>query len=583
MIKMKQPLRVLLIEDSEDDAELLIAELQQGGYEPTYERVDTAVAMTEALNGQSWDIILSDFSMPSFSAPAALDLLTQTGLDIPFIIVSGAIGEATAVEAMKKGAHDYLLKGSLSRLLPAIDRELREAAVRSERKRADERLRYLAYHDSVTDLPNHSYLQEHLGRAIVTAKHAHNRLALIIMKVNRFNEVNETLGHEMADLVLKEIGQRVKNNLRKSDIVACLRGDEFAVLLTSPEDVERSTDCVCGIIETLEQPFVLSGFKLGIHVSFGLTYFPEHGTTADTLIQRARIALTAAAQNHSDYTIYSAEQEQNTLQQLSLLGDLRRAIVEDQLFLLYQPKIDLREGYLTGVEALIRWRHPSLGIIPPDQFIPLAERTGFIMPVTLWVIHEALAQCATWRAENLQVRIAVNLSTWNLQANEIAEQITGLIGSSGICPDQLQLEVTESAIMANPDQTLKNVTRMKNMGLRFSIDDFGTGYSSLAYLKQLPVDEIKIDKSFVMKMTTDQGDAVIVRSTIDLAHNLGLKVVAEGVENQETLRALVALGCDEAQGYYFSKPLQSAELIEWQKQRVWPSKTEVSEIRLAEL
>jgi diguanylate cyclase (GGDEF)-like protein len=566
---MRKPLRVLVIEDSEDDAELLLAELRRSGYEPTYERVETADSMKAALHSQTWDIILSDYSMPRFNALSALGLLRDTLLDLPFIIVSGAIGEGTAVEAMKKGAHDYILKGNLQRLIPAIERELREAEVRRENKRADERLRYLAYHDAVTDLPNHTYLHECLERAICEAEREKNRLALIIMKVDRFNEVNETLGHQIADLLLKQIGQRVRPNLHDSDTLACLRGNEFAILLTSAENVEHSVDSVRKILKTLEQPFVLSGFKLGIQVSFGITFFPEHGTTADSLIQRSRIALTAATKAHHDYATYSGEQDGNTLQQLTLLGELRRAVVEDQLFLLYQPKVDLRVGRITGVEALVRWKHPRLGTISPDQFIPLAERTGFIMPLTLWVLHAALAQCAAWKCENQDFRMAVNLSIWNLQAIELPEQISGLITSSAISPSQLQLEVTESAIMANPEQALENITRMKKMGLRFSIDDFGTGYSSLAYLKRLPVDEIKIDKSFVMNMTREQEDAVIVRSTIDLAHNLGLKVVAEGVEDSETMHALIELGCDEAQGYYFSKPLAPTEFVVWQKQYRW--------------
>jgi diguanylate cyclase (GGDEF)-like protein len=565
---MRKPLRVLVIEDSEDDAELLLAELRRSDYEPTYERVETADSMKRALYSQTWDIVISDYSMPRFSAPAALELLRDTLLDLPFIIVSGAVGEGTAVEAMKKGAHDYILKGNLKRLIPAIERELREAEVRRENKRADERLRYLAYHDSVTDLPNHTYFHECLERSISEAEREKNRLALIIMKVDRFNEVNETLGHQIADLLLKQVGQRVRPNLHDSDTLACLRGNEFAILLTSVGDVEHSRDSLHKILKTLEQPFVLSGFKLGIQVSFGITFFPEHGTTADSLIQRSRIALTAATKAHQDYAIYSGEQDENTLHQLTLLGELRRAVVEDQLFLLYQPKVDLRVGRVTGVEALVRWKHPRLGMIPPDQFIPLAERTGFIMPLTLWILHAALAQCAAWNRENC-FRMAVNLSMWNLQAIELPEQIMGLITSSAISPSQLQLEVTESAIMANPEQALENVTRMKKMGLRFSIDDFGTGYSSLAYLKRLPVDEIKVDKSFVRNMTREQGDSVIVRSTIDLAHNLGLKVVAEGVEDSETMQALIELGCDEAQGYYFSKPLTPTEFILWQKQHRW--------------
>lgn len=280
-------------------------------------------------------------------------------------------------------------------------------------------------------------------------------------------------------------------------------------------------------------------------------------------MQRARVALSAARKTRSNYSIYSPEEDQGPYQ-LTLTGDLRRAIVENQLFLLYQPKVDLWAGRVSGVEALVRWKHPKLGLLTPDQFISLAERTGLIMPLTLWVLHEALSQCSAWNRENRKLTMAVNLSVWNLQAGELPDQIAGLLASCGVSPAQLELEITESAIMANPQRAMESVTRMKNMGLRFSIDDFGTGYSSLAYLKRFPVDSVKIDRSFVINMATNQEDAVIVHSIIDLGHNLGLKVVAEGVEDRETMDLLVKMGCDEAQGYYFSRPLPPADLpFDW--------------------
>jgi EAL domain-containing protein (putative c-di-GMP-specific phosphodiesterase class I) len=317
------------------------------------------------------------------------------------------------------------------------------------------------------------------------------------------------------------------------------------------------------ILKGMEQPFTLGGLKIEVQASIGIALLPEHGVNVDAFIQRANIALSEARKLRSGFAIYSPEQDHSNPHRLELVGELRRALVEDQLFLLYQPKTDLRTGYVTDVEALARWKHPKFGIVPPDQFVPLAERTGLIMPLTLWVLHEALRQCRAWNQAGLGIGMAVNLSMFNLQAPELPDQIAGLLGKSGVAPSQLRLEITESAIMANPAQTMDNLTRMSKMGLQISIDDFGTGYSSLAHLKKLPVHELKIDKSFVMNMAIDKDDAVIVRATIDLGHHFGLKVVAEGVENQKTRKMLSTFNCDLAQGYYISKPLPAGDLMEW--------------------
>jgi diguanylate cyclase (GGDEF)-like protein len=558
---MRKTLRLLFVEDAEDDALLVVRQLRRGHFDVEFQRVDTADALTGALDQQTWDMVISDHSMPRLNGTEALEIVKKSGHDIPFIFVSGTIGEDTAVAAMKAGAHDYVMKGNLKRLVPAVERELREAENRRQRKQSDEGLRYLAYHDVVTALPNYTFFSERLEQAILAAQHDQNQVALLIMKVNGFKEINEMLGQRMAEILLKQVGQRLREELDTAYTPACLQGNEFAALLPSLRDVDEASQAARAILKCLESPFILEGLKLGIQANFGIAYFPQHGKSAEFLIQRARVALSAAQKDHRDYAVYSPEQAQGGVDQLTLIHDLRRAIIESQLFLLYQPKVDLRGGRIVGAEALLRWKHSEFGLITPDRFIPLAERTGLIMPLTLWVLHEALHQCKVWNAENRHLTTAVNLSTWNLIAAELPDQIGGLLDSTKVTPSELTLEITESAIMVNPDLALRNVSRMKNMGLRFSIDDFGTGYSSLAYLSRFPIDEIKIDKSFVMNMTTKREDAVIVRSTIDLGHNLGVKVVAEGVEDRKTLDLLVELGCDAAQGYYFSRPLPAQELL----------------------
>ncbi len=565
---MPIPLRVLIVEDSEDDAVLLSRELRRGGYELTYERVDTAAAMIAALKNQTWDIVFSDHSMPHFSGTEALAILRERGLDLPFIFVSGTIGEDNAVAAMKVGAHDYIMKGNLKRLVPAVDRELREAKVRQERTQAEETIRHLAYYDPLTDFPNRTLLHDRLQQAIVDAQGGHKQVALLLMDLDRFKEINDTLGHHRGDILLKNVGLRIQGVLRASDMIARLGGDEFAVLLPSIDHKEPVL-VARKITKILEFPFDIEGLPIDVEASIGIVLYPDHGSDADSLIQRADVAMYAAKQTGSGYTIYTADQDQHSPRRLALMAELRHAIEEGQLLLHYQPKVNLATGSVSSVEVLGRWLHEEFGAVPPDQFIPLAERTGLIKPLTGWVLDQALNQCRTWYQAGIELSVAVNLSVRNLLNPQLPDQVTELLQHHSISPDRLELEITESSIMADPERAREIVTCLNKMGVQLSIDDFGTGYSSLGYLKKLPVHWIKIDKSFVIHMMANESDAVIVQSTIDLAHNLGLKVVAEGVENQGIYDRLMDLGCDTMQGYYISPPLPADELIRWLRESRW--------------
>jgi diguanylate cyclase len=560
-VRMEKAIRALLVEDSDDDVQLLVRELRKSGYNVEYQRVDTAVELSKALLEKNWDLILSDYKMRNLNGNDALKLYKRTRIDCPFLMVSGAVPDETGIAMMKAGARDYVLKGNLTRLLPVVERELEQTEVRRQWKRASERLQHLAYHDVTTDLPNYAFLHERLDQAILNAQRHNNHVALLVMRVNRFQKMNETLGDQLIDILLMQFARRVSEALEPSYTFACLRGNEFAVLIPVTDGANTALEVVRDISKVLERPFIIAeGLKIEMQVSVGIALFPEHATAADLLVRRARVALAAAKKNHSPHSLYSVQQSESTQHQLTLVGDLRRAIIDNQLFLVYQPKVDLSTLEVTGVEALVRWKHPSFGILTPDHFIPLAEQTGLIMPLTLWVLNEALRQCNLWNQQELRLSVAVNLSPWNLQSSALPEQIKGLLTSSGVSPFQLELEITESAIMANPTQATEILTLMKEMGLRIAVDDFGTGYSSLALLNRLPVDVIKIDKSFVTKLAIDAQDAVIVRSMIYLAHNLGLKVVAEGVENREILRMLIKIGCDMAQGYHISHPRPAEEL-----------------------
>jgi len=565
---MNKPIRVLIVEDSENDALLLVRELSRAGFEPEFDRVDTSEAMAAALAGQAWDLVISDYSMPHFNGLAALWVLKQSGLDLPFLIVSGNIGEDVAVEAMKAGAHDYVMKSNLKRLGLAVERELREAEGRRERKRADEKLRYLAQYDPLTDLPNRNLLYERLDQALISGRHERQPLALMLLDLDQFKDINDTVGHQTGDFLLQQVGSRLKGALRECDTVARLGGDEFGLLLPETDD-EVATVAAQKVLKALEAPFLIGDLAMDARASIGIASFPQHGEDRDTLMRHADIAMYLAKQSASGYATYSADRDSYNPQRLTLMVDLRRAIDNQQLFLCYQPKIDFGTGRVTGAEALARWQHPELGLIPPDQFIPLAERTGFIKSLTMWGLNEALSQYSSWRQQGLEIPVAVNLSLRALQDVKFPERMVELLKGHDLVPGSLEIEITENVVMADPAHSLEVLTRLSQMGVALSIDDFGTGYSSLGYLKKLPVDTIKIDKSFVMHMTTNENDALIVRSTIGLAHDLGLKVVAEGVENLDVWDRLAALGCDAAQGYYMSRPLPGPEMTRWLSESPW--------------
>jgi len=562
------PLRVLFVEDSEEDMMLLMRELQRGGYDLSSERVETESGLRAALGKQGWDLVVTDYNMPRFDALSVLTILKESGTDLPCIIVTGSQGEETAVATMKAGAHDFILKGNLSRLVPVVARELKEAKLRREQRGAEREIHRLAYYDTLTDLPNRTLLQDRLRQAILSARRDKKGLALLVMDLDRFKEINNVLGHHYGDLLLQQVGPRLREVLRESDTVARLGGDEFAILLLSIE-LDGAILTAEKILRHFLTPFVVDCLSLEIGTSIGIALFPDHGEDANTLLRRADMAMYEAKEQSTGYAVYSPQHERHNSSHLILMGDLRHAIDQNELFLQFQPKIDLRTRSIIGVEALVRWQHPSRGTVPPDQFIPLSEQGGLIKPLTLWVLKAALSQCHTWHQAGLKLSVAVNLSARNLQDPQLPDQVTRLLRAYDLDPKWLHLEITESVIMADPARAMEILNYLNKMGIHLAIDDFGTGYSSLGYLKKLPVDEIKIDKSFVKEMAVEADDAMIVRSTIDLAHNLGLKVVAEGVETEEILDRLIALGCDAAQGYYISRPISPADLLHWLAQSPW--------------
>jgi diguanylate cyclase (GGDEF)-like protein len=385
----------------------------------------------------------------------------------------------------------------------------------------------------------------------------------MIMDLDRFKEVNDTLGHASGDELLKQVGDRLSQSVRESDTVARLGGDEFGVLLPKVVDAEAAVAVARKLRTTLEDPFTIHGLALQMEASIGIALYPEHGGDVQSLLQRADVAMYVAKEHPAGCEVYSRDRDDYSPDRLTLLTGLRRAIDRGELLLHYQPKADLRTGEILGVEALVRWRHPERGMIPPDEFIPAAQKTGVIGPLTMFVLDEALRQCRTWLLQGLELCVAVNLSTRNLLDLHLPEAVAELLARWEVPAGLLELEITESTILADPVRAMQILSRLDEMGVRLSIDDFGTGYSSLAYLKRLPVDELKIDKSFILGMDESENDEVIVRSTIDLGRNLGLRVVAEGVESPQAWSRLAQLGCNVAQGYFLSRPVPAEQLTQW--------------------
>ena len=412
---------------------------------------------------------------------------------------------------------------------------------------------------SVADLSGNTLFELRVRQAILAAQHGVKQVGLLLIEIDS-RESSVGQDSELAQEFSEKTWIRLRTVLRDSDTIVRMDGGELAVLLPSVAGPEDVILVARKVLSKLEEPLPIGRLSFDIRPRIGIALFPEHSTNADNLVQRADVALTTAKRTRNKYVLYAQEQC-NTHRAPLRMSELRQAIVADQLFLLYQPKIDLKTGSIAGLEVLTRWQHPELGLIPPDEFIPVAERTGLIIPLTLWVLHQSLLQCRAWNDMGIGIGIAVNLSMWNLEAQELPDQIAGLIRSHGIPPEKLELEITESAIMGDPQRTMRTLTLIRDLGVRFTIDDFGTGYSSLAHLRKLPVTGIKIDKSFVQNMEWDRDNAVIVRSIIDLGHNLSLKVTAEGVETREAKNMLVGFKCDEAQGYYYSRPIPAREIV----------------------
>jgi diguanylate cyclase (GGDEF)-like protein len=716
-------LRVLSVEDEPAFTELIRRVLEDEGFAVTIQRVDTQGELERALDTRGWDVVVSDHSMPTFSSQEALRAITARGLDIPFIIMSGYIGEEAAVAAMRAGAHDYVPKLSIGRLGIAVRSALRDATERAtlrQRERdlealhavafaagkaldvgrlstfvadrarkllrcdyaalywsksedgsleciarsgsvvdpgfdvlqpgagiagtafatreavvvddypawpgrlarvhssfasaagmplfigdrvagafavgsltarqfAPEEMRVLsvlaaevapaietsrlhaaaqhaAQYDSLTGLPNRVLFTERLRAQIERSAAEQATFALLYADLDGFRDINAAFGHDAGDAVLRELGVRLRELVGVGDSVGRFGADEFAMLFPIGTGLAQASHAAEQAENFLKEPFVVDGQLVHLAASMGIVAFPEHGRDGEILLERAESAMFAAKRSQARYRIYSADLDPQSQKRITLATELRRALTNHEFVLHYQPQVDCATGAVVAVEALLRWAHPTRGLVSPMEFIPFAEQSGLIVEITPWVVHEALSQLRALRSAGLDLRVAVNVAMRNLRETGFFDQVERLVAESGLPPASLTLEITEGTIMLEPERTLELLQRFRRTGIGVAIDDFGTGYSSLTYLSRLPVDEIKIDKSFVMALD-DAGNQAIVDAVVQLGRAFGLRVVAEGVKDGPTWDVISAYPATLAQGFHISRPLPADEFVRWLRTR----------------
>jgi diguanylate cyclase (GGDEF)-like protein/PAS domain S-box-containing protein len=680
---------MLLVEDDENDAILILASLRHAGLQVTHRRVWSKTELQEALAQETWSAVLCDYNLPQFDGLAALKMVRAHDADLPFIIVSGAIGEETAVAAMRSGAQDFVMKQSLGRLGAVLVRELGEAEIRraarlassqlqakealldsivttaadgiavvnasgfigftnpalaaltghtppelhglpvkqllrpagaadagfwdvlcestgtiradmtnlqmhaytrsgaiipveikvsrmtlddepkltvvvrdvSERVRSEERMWRLAHFDELSGLPNRLLFRQLLEQAIRDANRERKSIAVLFVDLDRFKLINDTVGHDGGDMVLRQVAARLRQCLREADLLSRFGGDEFAALLREIDDPEAARASAQRVLAAVAQPYDISGETYHLSASIGISIYPGDSPDATALLRNAELAMYRAKdQGKNNFQFHSPQMNAHSLEYVVLERSLRRAIELDEFMVHFQPQVDLTDGRIVGAEALLRWNLPEVGMIPPVKFIPLAEETGLIVPIGRLVLMRACVAAKKWQESGLRdFRVAVNLSPRQFNQSELVIDIINILEDSGLPPEHLELEITESMVMANPEGATAILRELRAVGVHLAIDDFGTGYSSLGYLKRFPVHTLKIDHSFIKDIPADPDDVAITQAIIAMGHSLRLEVVAEGVETAEQLDFLRKNGCDYMQGYLVGKPMPADE------------------------
>ena len=553
---MEKILRVLFVEDNEDDSTLICHELSEGGFTVVHQRVESRSALEAALIDNVWDAVICDHNMPALNSAAALNIVQTVSENLPFIIVSGLIPDEVAIESMRNGAKDFIRKDNLSRLLPVVERELKDAAVRNDLRQAKEYLHLATHFDSLTGLPNREHLFESLNWMTSDGR-GDFPFAVFMIDLNRFRKITRSLGIETGNKVLVEVAECLRGVFGNMSLLTRCGADRFIAVVESLDQEEEAGEIAANIHECLNRVLIADGHELFVTASVGVSFYPRDGNGAEELLKNVESALYAAKViGGRSFQVYQSAMETQERVGLAMESALYRALENNEFMLHYQPQFDLSQTRLIGAEALIRWRQPESGMVSPGVFIPLLEETGLIVPVGEWILRSACAQNRKWQEAGLPpVRIAVNLSAIQFQQADLVQTVRKALQETGLAPEYLELEITENIAVHNEEAVIAILDELRKVGIHIAIDDFGTGYSSLSYLKRFPIDKLKIDQSFVRDCKDGRHDDGIVRAIIGMGHSLNLKVIAEGVETWEQADFLQRNGCDEVQGYFYGKPM----------------------------
>ena len=573
MSSVEPGMPTILIIDDDEQIRTLLTRLLSAENDCT--AVESAEKAEAVLDEKRFDLVVSDINMAGISGLELVPRVLERNADAVVIMVSGQQTIDYAIEAMRVGAFDYVTKPlDINHIEAAVRRALSHHRLLQDKRQYENHLEELvrertaeienlAYHDRLTNLPNRILFSDRCAQAISNGQRDGHLAGVIFVSIDRFKGINDTLGHAAGDRLLIEVAERLKACATEAQTIARFEGSEFALLFTKLRDAGHAEQVCLSICNSLKTSFDLEGQEVYVTPSIGINVFPLNGDSGTTVLQNAGAALyQAKKEGGNNYQFYAADMNATALNRLTLETSLRRAIDNHEFINYYQPVVDLASSKIIGTEALVRWQHPSLGLLPPSEFLPLAEETGLIVDISAVVMRAACIQTRKWQLEGLEnMRLAVNISARQFRQKDFIERILQILNETELNPSAMEMELTETSIMENPESAAKLLNEIRSLGATVAIDDFGTGYSSLSYLKRLPIDTLKLDRSFVSGAPTDANDEALVMAIVTLAHNLGLKVVAEGIETSEQLNLLRLLRCDEGQGYFFSRP-QPPEVLE---------------------
>ncbi len=552
-------MRLLLVEDNLDDADFLAASLRRNKKERV--EISHVTSVRDAgrrLEHEQFDVILLDLHLPDASGAEVVDAIQVVDQTTPVVVLSGQDDEEFALNILNKGVQDYLVKweGESKGILRAIRYAI-------ERKRSELRLNYLAQYDPLTGIPNRQYFHDQLERATARARRDGKKVALLFLDLDQFKIVNDTMGHNAGDTLLREMADRLKRSVRAGDVLARLGGDEFAVLLEGLDGALDAETTAKGILDVIAEPFEIDGRQISVTTSIGITVYPNDNSHPATLVKNADIAMyQAKEQGRNNFKFFTERMHIELVEYHQLEHDIQQAIADELFTLVYQPKVNLLTRKLQGLEALLRWTCPKRGEISPAQFIPVAEQSGHIVPLGHWVMNEVCRTLNRWIATGVPaVPVSINVSARQFQQADFHRRVDNVLRRQGVDPRLIELELTEGLLMEDTEMAQHALQQLKGTGIRISIDDFGTGHSCLNYLRRFPIDVLKIDKSFVQDVDSSEDSEIIIEAIISLARSLRLETVAEGVETREQLNFLVDRGCRIAQGFLFGQPMTAQEVL----------------------